>query len=426
MLVVGGGVQRWRRWCIALLPAAGCLVSNPAWLGDDGADATGSVGVDGTDNPGGDGGDDDDDDAMGTAGPPATGGVTGTGNPGEGEGPTPESTAAPPPSDWWDTAWQYRRQVAVTLDTAVQRPTAVPIVIEDSTDPLRFAELGRDVRFVTSSGQHVPHEIDTWQPLEGPAIVWLRLDPGHEAEPLYMYYGNPMATAGDGSAPVWSPEFYAVWHLGSEDDSTQQTGELVPVVEVEGGMFGDAAAFSPGSEVLYATFGDIVPGSTTITAWIFPMSAGEQDEGRIVDVVIPQTELTVALHLTSFAGEPNLAVTLINGGTRTLSALTGTTLGLAQWHFVALTVNDALEVQLFLDGDGGPPEPLVVDATVPTVVGEPTVAIGGSVDGQPLLFDGTIDEVRVRVENLVAEEMLAEYMSQQTSAALLGAEESYP
>lgn len=402
-----------------LLPTTGCLVANPAWVGDDGADDTGTESVDSTTNPGGD-------DAMGTVGPP-TGGVPGTGGPSEGEDtdvPMPDSTGEPPPSDWWDTAWQFRRQVQVTLDMQIERPTAVPIVIDGSEDPLRFAELGRDVRFVTSGGAQVPHEIDTWKPLDGsPAIVWLRIEPGPDQEPMYMYYGNPSAGAGDGPAPVWLPEFSAVWHLGSDVDSTQQTAQLDPVVEVGPGVLGDGADFGPASEIAFTTFG-VVPASATITAWILPLGPGELGEGRIVDVVIPATELSVALHITSFTGEPNLAVTTNNGETSQLSALTQMPIELGAWHFVALTINDKAGVQLFVDGEGGAPEPLIAEAGVPPTGMDPTIAIGGPIDGQALRFEGTIDEVRVRPENLPAEQIQGEYLSQQTSAAVLGEEES--
>lgn len=408
-----------------LLPSTGCLVANPAWLGDDGADDTSTASADSTTNPGGDGGDDDDD-AMGTAGPP-TGGVPGTGGPGgeDTNGTMPESTTEPPPSDWWDTAWQFRRPVQVTLDARMDRPTAVPIQIDGSDDPLRFAELGRDVRFVTSGGEHVPHEIDTWQPLDGsPAIVWLRIEPGADQEPTYMYYGNPSADAGDGPAPVWLPEFSAVWHLGSLVESTQQTDQLDSMVEIVPGVLGDGADFGPGSEIAFTTFGDIVPASATITAWIFPLTPGEQGEGRIVDVVIPATELSVALHLTSFAGEVNLAATTNNGGESQLSALTQLPIELGQWHFVALTINDKAGVQLFVDGDGGVPAPLMTEAGVPLMPMDPTIAIGGPVDGEPLRFEGTIDEVRVRPENLAAEQILDEYQTQQVLSGALGPEES--
>lgn len=410
-----------------LLPTTGCLVANPAWLGDEGADDSDSASLDSTSNPGGDDSDDDDDDAMGTVGPP-TGGGTGTGGPGEGEDtdvPLPETTADPPPADWWDTAWQFRRQVQVTLDTTIERPTAVPIQIDGSNDPLRFAELGRDVRFVTSSGEHVPHEIDTWQPIDGSAaIVWLRIEPGPDQESLYMYYGNPSATAGDGPALVWTPELSAVWHLSSDVDSTLQTDPLDPLVEVGPGVLGDGADFGPGSEIAFTNFGDVAPASATITAWILPMGPGEEGEGRIVDVVIPAAELSVALHITSFTGQADLAVTTINGGASQLSALTQSPLDLGAWHFVALTINDKAVVELFVDGEGGVPEPLIAEPGLLPMIMDPTIAIGGPVDGQPQRFEGTIDEVRVRPENLPAEQILAEYLSQQTSAALLGAEES--
>ena len=203
-----------------------------------------------------------------------------------------------------------------------------------------------------------------------------------------------------------------------------QTNELMPELEIGTGILGDGAVFAPGSEVAYTTFGDLVPTSATITAWILPLSEGEQGEGRIVDVVIPQTELSVTLQITSFAGEPNLAATTITGGTSTLSALTSVPLDLGAWHFVALTVDKALEIQLFVDGEGGEPEPLVSEAGAPLMLIEPTLAIGGPIDGGPQHFDGTIDEVRVRPESLAADEIFGEYMSQLTSAAQLGVEES--
>ena len=401
-----------------LLPTTGCLVANPAWLGDDGADETGTTGVDSTTSLDDD---DDDDDAMGTVGPPPTGGGTETGAPSEAD--DTNAMPEPPPTDWWDTAWQFRRPLQVSLDAIVQ-PTAIPIRIDGSDDPRRFAEGGRDVRFVTSAGEHRPHEIDTWQPLDGSgAVVWVRIAPGGDQEPLYMYYGNPSAAANDKTSGVWSPELSAVWHLGSDVDSTMQVDQLEPAVEVGPGVVGDAAVFGPGSEIAFTTF-DAIPTSATITAWILPVDSGEQEEGRIVDLVIPEMELGFALHITSFSGQPELAVTATSAGQRELSALVGVPLELGAWHFVVLTISDEKTMELFVDGEGGAPEPLTVEADMPPAIMDPTLAIGGPVNGLPQRFEGTIDEVRLRSGSLGAEQIQDEYQTQQILSGALGPEES--
>jgi len=421
-------VQRWRRWFAILVPTTGCLVTNPAWVGDGDGGSAGvasmSRGDDEDDEDGEDGEDgEDDDDGEGTLG------VTSTDPPeddGEGTlGPPPGSTSQPPPADWWDTAWKYRRIVDLNLPTPLGDPLQVAIRIDGSDDPLRFSELGEDVRFVSGSGEPIAFDIDAWQPLDGSgALVWVRLVPGLELEPLYMYYGNPSASPRVESSDVWMQEYDAVWHLGSGLDASGQSSELDPFVVVEPGQLADSAVFDTlGGQPVNASLGDVSPQSVTITAWILPLSAGEGGEGRIVDLKVPITELDVALHITSSQAPPALAASVASGGAIATSILPDFPLDLGVWHFVALTLDEGGEVRLYVDGDGGGAEDLAAEMGVPPMLMGSSVVIGGSQDGDPTRFDGNIDEVRIRPASVPGEQIYAEYIAQIGEAAALGFEE---
>ena len=417
------GVQRWL--AVPLL-TAGCFVANPAWTGGDAANGESGTSR-ASDTTTGSGsqvsvGSGVSDDSPATAS--TTGAATSVGPPVDATGP-PTPTTGGVPADWWDESWVYRRVIQVQPEAQIERPTALPVRIEDSADPLRFAEQGRDVRFVTAGGQLIAHDVDAWQPISGePALVWFRFTPDLEGETIYLYYGNPDAVPSSEAGEVWLPEYAAVWHLSSEQDATTLGANLEPGIEVGSGILGDGGVFQSGLEVPTTGFQDmLLGGSMTVSAWILPWTAGGQGEGRIVHLVTPVQDTSVALHITTFQGEPSLGVTRISAGMSELSALGSVPIELGDWLFVAVTFDGMGIMSLQVDEIGGDPEPLATGVGMLTPGAEPQVGIGGALGDPNLSFDGLIDEVRVRFDAQSPEALVAEYAAQQGEAAVLGPEE---
>jgi endoglucanase len=96
--------------------------------------------------------------------------------------------------------------------------TDFPVLVKLSSDIPGFSYSdfqmadGGDLRFADSSGKHIPHEIDTWNP-NGVSTVWVRVPLLTASTSIFACYGcaNPPPVQGK---DVWNDDYVGVWHLG--------------------------------------------------------------------------------------------------------------------------------------------------------------------------------------------------------------------
>ena len=86
---------------------------------------------------------------------------------------------------------------------------------------------GQDIRFASSTGTHLPYQIEYWNKAADSAIIWVKVDiqANNNTQYIMMYWGN--ASAGDSSStgptPVGNPfsnGFLAVYHLNETANTT--------------------------------------------------------------------------------------------------------------------------------------------------------------------------------------------------------------
>ncbi|MBT3193361.1 MAG: DUF2341 domain-containing protein [Verrucomicrobia bacterium] len=125
--------------------------------------------------------------------------------------------------------WPYRVRFDFDGYVGTSVLTSFPARIRLSSDIPGFdytqfaSQTGGDLRFVTSEGNSLSYEIESWDP-SGESHIWVRipeLEPNHTS--IWAYWGNTERTdspaaAIDGS--TWSSDYGAVWHLDGPADST--------------------------------------------------------------------------------------------------------------------------------------------------------------------------------------------------------------
>ena len=105
---------------------------------------------------------------------------------------------------------------------------------------------GGDLRFSDSSGNLIPHEIDTWNP-SGESLVWVKVPTLTKATAITAYYGNPNPCAAS-AASVWDSGYVAVWHLGeSAVPLAESTGVTTPFATKVGNVVLGAAGIAGGA-----------------------------------------------------------------------------------------------------------------------------------------------------------------------------------
>ena len=130
---------------------------------------------------------------------------------------------------WYDTEWQYRRQIVINAGQVSSTQTNFPVLItEANLDSAFFNALqdsnGLDIIFTDASGSStLAREIvsvsTTAQTLE--AYVLVPTITATTNTVIYVYYGNATTTQANSSS-VWS-NYAAVWHF-EEDPSISTDG----------------------------------------------------------------------------------------------------------------------------------------------------------------------------------------------------------
>lgn len=126
--------------------------------------------------------------------------------------------------NWVLPLWSYRRALIIGSRAPAATHSNFPILIDIQNDTsLRdhARSDGHDIRFTTENGVTLEHETETYDPVTGSLLAWVKLpslDTGSDTL-LLLYYGNGTAAADPSVTTVWSNAYIAVWHLGESGSS---------------------------------------------------------------------------------------------------------------------------------------------------------------------------------------------------------------
>lgn len=130
--------------------------------------------------------------------------------------------------DWKHSGSMY---IITTSDGANLPATALeknfPLLVRLNKDFFDFSQAksrGEDIRF-SANGKPLAYQIESWDPAEGKASVWLRIPTirGNDQQAIRMHWGNgKIASESNGEKVFATTEGFAgVWHLGDNlEDAT--------------------------------------------------------------------------------------------------------------------------------------------------------------------------------------------------------------
>jgi len=128
---------------------------------------------------------------------------------------------------WWDTNWQYRKEIIVDYSMVDVDFTDFQFLINTvDIDLMNDAQDdGDDIVFTDDNGIKLEHEIESFNGTSGELVAWVNVPSLSSAVDtvLYMYYGNPSCTSQQNIEAVWDSSFVMVQHLnegGEEEDAT--------------------------------------------------------------------------------------------------------------------------------------------------------------------------------------------------------------
>lgn len=125
--------------------------------------------------------------------------------------------------------YRFRRAVDVVGSKVVQGPhmnfpARLCVTLPELRTTANGGEVtdpeGDDIIFTSSDGSTpLAHEVESFDPVTGALVAWVRLPLLETSSRVFLYYGNPAVTTFQGSVAsggvdgVWDSNFRGVWHL---------------------------------------------------------------------------------------------------------------------------------------------------------------------------------------------------------------------
>jgi hypothetical protein len=312
---------------------------------------------------------------------------------------------AAPAAAWWDQNWTKRVKLTFLNGGQPENLMSFPVLVRLDNSRLSYADTqnaGQDIRFVDSDDTTpLAYEIESWDEA-GSSFVWVKVpqvDASSNADFVWMYYGNPVASDAESPTNVWDGSFEMVLHLretsGTHFDSTSKNNDSVAIdVTAQGtsaGRIDGADDFSGINNIDVADAASLDMGASdsfTVEAWVKTSNAGQQ-----MIVSKEGTTGTAQYQLWTDAGNAKF---WLHDGTLQAHAQSATSVANNQWRYVVGRWTDGPgNAEVFVDGTS------VATATTPglgTLANSRPLRIGEEGDTDPeggFNFSGTIDEVRL-------------------------------
>lgn len=129
-------------------------------------------------------------------------------------------------ANWYNAAWQYRKQITIDHTKIATDQTNFPVLIKETSDAdlaARAQSSGNDIVITDSTGTALlNYEIENYTTASGALIAWVKVPTLSSTvdTTLYMYYGNSViSTSLQNPTAVWDSTYEGVWHLGANGAS---------------------------------------------------------------------------------------------------------------------------------------------------------------------------------------------------------------
>lgn len=308
-------------------------------------------------------------------------------------------------STGWYRAQPWSRRIPVTVPAGRVSSdlTDFPLLVSLTNADLgsNAQADGSDIRFTTSGGAPLAHELERWDPTTGSVTAWVKIPNLTSAAPttIYLYYGADDAPDQQDIRDVWSDEIEGAWHMHRDpsgtapqaDDSSRRNHDGIGRGSMTGndlatGLIGDAIDFDGVNDMLEVDPFEVSnTNALTVSGWV-----------RIDSFTFDQRIITKATDGFNRVFELTIRNT---GAVRGRFSLDGVrreyvsapgVVSLGTWHHL-VTIWDGSTIRVFVDGielgTKAVSGSLDSNSTMPVTLGN--VASGDRA------FDGLLDEVRV-------------------------------
>jgi biopolymer transport protein ExbB len=258
---------------------------------------------------------------------------------------------------WWSSDWSARK--TITIDTSANGADitdpigTIPVLVRLDVSNFTFDSAnpdGSDLRFIASDDKTpLAYHIEKYDHLLGQAFIWVNVpnvSPNAQST-IYLYYGNPKATAADDAKGTYDANMALVYHFGEHNAPIRDwTGH--GNASLNQGIPDDFGLIGPG-ERLDGQSTIQLPGSASL-AWTagqgMTFSIWFNETNLQPDAILySRTDGTNTFQIGVDNGVPFAAITT-QAGTQRSSG--GAAITAATWHH--LTVVTGANISLYVDG----------------------------------------------------------------------------
>jgi hypothetical protein len=267
---------------------------------------------------------------------------------------------------------------------------------------------GYDIAFTDNDGFKLDHQIESYNPLTGEFIAWVRMPVlyTYKNTTFRMLYGNPQVVANPSVFTVFNSDYRGVWHLNDQTSIIDQTGSGNNGTNFGTGGASNITGRIGGALDFESSEGDYISianeanfdltSAITVSMWVKVESFSIAWQAMLT-----KGDNSWRMQRNNSANE---VVLHINGA----SNLNGTkNINDGNWHYIVGTHNGAVQ-NIYVDG--------VLDATVNNAgtfnTNNLAVNIGNNSTYGNRYFDGIIDEARVLSVARSASWVKTEYINQ--------------
>lgn len=320
---------------------------------------------------------------------------------------------------WWDDSWNYRQAITVTISSGTSDVADLDTVLSIGTSSLvasgKLQSDCDDLRFTNITGTVLPYYIDSGCNSSATKI-WVRADlvpKNTTTYSLYVYYGNPSATAGSSSTTFnLYNGLVAYWNFNentgtsaadlSVNTNTATFGSGSSAPNWTTGNYGTGISLDGNDYLLRADTSSLdIATSITISAWIKPGSLPGYNT-VIAKRDASATEANYALRTGTGGSSDELEFYYANSGWHVYTT-SNANLSTGNWYFVTATY-DGTTVRIYKNGTllSGTCAYGLCNTSLVTDNNDLAIGRGGE---YPEHFIGLIDDVRIYNRTLPATEI---------------------
>ncbi|HWR27208.1 MAG TPA: DUF2341 domain-containing protein [Candidatus Thermoplasmatota archaeon] len=357
---------------------------------------------------------------------------------------TKESSPQRADDSWWNSQWQYRKEIMVNYTKIVTNQTNFPVLlsfVSDAELSVKAQPDGDDLVFTNANKGRLNHEIELFNCTTGQLIVWVNVTflSSIQDTIIYLYYGNSICGNQENSQGTWGSHYRMVQHLsettGIHNDSTMygndglyygSTQNSVGIIDGADQFVGNFGA-TGGDYVDCGNDSSLnITDAITVSAWIKPNDQTQWNhicsKGNGEWTVNPNRVYQLSIEINESIDF------IINSNQTAGKAMTSQHVPIGSWSYVVGTY-DRNAIRVYINGVEcavkSPFAPLIQSNLVHFRIAA-RVADALNVGPPAFTFDGVIDEVRICDSALSAAWIATEYNNQQSPMSFysIGVEET--